>query len=79
MKKIDKFLNKLTYKEREKIGRYLKLIKEGNFENLNLKKLTGFEHLYRVKTGDIRIIFFWENQNIEIIALDRRNDNTYNL
>jgi mRNA-degrading endonuclease RelE of RelBE toxin-antitoxin system len=77
MNKIDKFLNKLSSKERDIIDECLKLIKKKNFEGLNFKKLGGFDALYRVRKSGIRIIFSWSRQDINIIKIDRKNDNTY--
>jgi mRNA-degrading endonuclease RelE of RelBE toxin-antitoxin system len=77
MNKVDKFLNKLSNKERITVLECLKLIKAKNFEGLNFKKLSGFDILYRVRKGSIRIVFSWEWQNVNIIKIDRKNDNTY--
>jgi mRNA-degrading endonuclease RelE of RelBE toxin-antitoxin system len=77
MNKIDKFLNKLSKKERAIIEDCLKSIKNKNFEDLNFKKLSGFDVLYRVRRGSIRVVFYWEGQNVNIIKIDRKNDNTY--
>lgn len=77
MNKIDKFLSKLSGKERGIVNECLKLIKTKNFEGLNLKKLGGFEGLYRVRKSNIRIIFYWERKNINIVKIDRKSDNTY--
>lgn len=77
MNKIDKFLNKLSSKERNVVDECLKLIKARKFEGLNIKKLGGFDSLYRVRKSGIRIVFYWEGQNINIIKIDRKNDNTY--
>lgn len=79
MKKIDKFQSKLSPKIREKVNDCLLKIKERNFENLDLKKLQGFENLYRVRIGQIRIVFSWKGNDTEIITIDNRNDNTYNF
>jgi mRNA-degrading endonuclease RelE of RelBE toxin-antitoxin system len=77
MNKIDKFLNKLSNKERDVVDECLKSIKNKNFEGFNFKKLGGFECLYRVRKSGIRIIFSWSGQEINIIKIDRKNDNTY--
>ncbi len=77
MNKIDKFLNKLSKKERVIVENCLKSIKNKNFEGLNFKKLSGFDVLYRVRKGGIRIVFSWEGQNVNIIKIDRKNNNTY--
>jgi len=77
MNKIEKFLNKLSSKEREIVDECLRLIKARNFENLNFKKLGGFDSLYRVRKSGIRIMFYWKEQSVNIIKIDRKNDNTY--
>ena len=77
MNKIDKFLNKLSSKERGVIDECLKLIKNRNFEGLNFKKLGGLGNLYRIRKDRIRIMFYWEGQNINIVKIDRKNNNTY--
>ena len=77
MNKIEKFLNKLSSKEREVVDECLRLIKARNFEGLNFKKLGGFDSLYRVRKSGIRIMFYWKEQSVDIIKIDRKNDNTY--
>ncbi|KKQ78231.1 MAG: hypothetical protein A3A96_00905 [Candidatus Zambryskibacteria bacterium RIFCSPLOWO2_01_FULL_39_39] len=77
MNKLDKFLSKLSSKERSVALEYLNAIKSRNFENLNFKKLKGFDDLYRVRKSNLRIIFRMSEKEIDIIKIDRRNDNTY--
>jgi|WetSurMetagenome_2_1015567.scaffolds.fasta_scaffold1002591_2 mRNA-degrading endonuclease RelE of RelBE toxin-antitoxin system len=77
MNKIDKFLNRLSNKERDFVDECLKSIRNKNFEGLNFKKLSGFEGLYRVRKSGVRIIFSWVGQEINILKIDRKNDNTY--
>lgn len=77
MNRIDKFLVKLSLKERSIALEYLSLVKTGQFEGLNFKKLKGFNDLYRVRKSRLRIIFRMGNGLIEILKIDNRNDNTY--
>ena len=79
MNKIDKFLNKLSVRERDETLEWMERIKRRDFEGLHIKKLKGFDNLYRVRIGKIRIIFYWKDTIIEIVKIDRRNDNTYNF
>lgn len=77
MNKIEKFLQKLNKKEFKKTQEIISLIEEGKLTNLKVKKLKGFNNLYRVKFQKFRIIF--DNSNNEIIKVTNRDDNTYNL
>ncbi len=78
MNKVDKFLKKLSLEDRIVVEKCLKSIKSGNFANLNLKKLKGKENKFRVKRGNIRIIFSME-ESVRIFSISRRNDTTYNF
>ena len=79
MHKIDKFLAKLDAERREKIFAVLLQIQSGNFKNLDIKKLKGEISLYRVRVGRCRIKFETTQSGINIIDIDFKNDNTYNL
>ncbi len=79
MRRIDKFLAKLDNENRDKIFSILIRVRAGNFENLNLKKLSGYESRYRVRVGRYRILFETNNGAVQIIDVDKKNDNTYNL
>ena len=77
MNKLLKFLSKLSFKERKNIDNDIGLILAGKLDNLDIKKLKGFEELYRSKRGNIRIIFSMNKNEVRIIRIDRRNDKTY--
>ncbi len=78
MHRIEKFLKKLSRKERAVVKSLLSEINSGNYGNLDLKKLKGEKNLLRVRKGDIRIIFS-AGDNIHIFSVSRKNDTTYNL
>lgn len=78
MDKISKVLKKLTEKERKAIKSVLNKIKADNLENLDIKKLKKRGDIYRVRSGDIRIIFRrLDNKKISVLTVSRRNESTY--
>ncbi|MEK7672335.1 MAG: type II toxin-antitoxin system RelE/ParE family toxin [Patescibacteria group bacterium] len=67
MDKIEKFLQKLDNARREKIKLLLQQILLNQLADLEVKKLQGFEDLFRVRSGKIRIVFRKdESRNIPI-------------
>lgn len=77
MNKILKSLIKFSSKERLQVQQDTLLITNREFQTLNIKKLSGFDSLYRAKRGKARIIFYMNEKEVKIIRIDRRNDNTY--
>lgn len=77
MNRIDKALNKLRTKEKKKIKNILLKIKKEELEGLDLKKLKGRSGIYRVRKGDIRVIFYKKKGSIKILSVERRRSNTY--
>ncbi len=76
--RIDKALSKIPGKEIKHILSILECIKTGRIATLDLKKLKGFDHTYRVRKGDYRVIFYMKDKyDIRIIDLQRRTDTTY--
>lgn len=79
MNQVDKFIKKLEPKQKEKILSTLILINQRNWDTLDIKLLKGFKSIYRVRVGRYRIIFEDFGKHIDLIKIDDRNDNTYNL
>jgi mRNA-degrading endonuclease RelE of RelBE toxin-antitoxin system len=80
MDKIAKALKKLTGKEREAIKEILAKIKNQQIGNLDLKKLKGREDIFRVRKGEMRIIYRTNKTgNIFILSIEKRNDTIYNF
>lgn len=77
MEKIQKFLRKLTQSEQEKISALLLLILQGNINALDIKKLKGHRDIFRVRSGSIRIIFKRTENDILVLEIGRRNEQTY--
>ena len=77
MDKIKKALSKLSIEERRKVKEILFQIDESNFQNLDTKKLKGRDNIFRVRKGNIRIIFSKKNNSIKILTIERRGSKTY--
>lgn len=78
--KIQKALDKLTAKEKEAVKDVLEKIKKRRFAGLDIKKLKGRENIFRVRKGDVRIIYQDKSgAGIFILAIERRNDDTYSF
>jgi len=72
--KIQKFLKSLDKKTKEKLKKRLLLLKESPYKGNDIKKLQGYNDLYRLRVGKIRIIYKAPNQEIEIIDIDYRGN-----
>lgn len=77
MDKIGKFLKKLSYGERITIEDIIKRVISRDFFGLDMKKLKGEDNRFRVRKGGTRIIFIKEENEIKILSVERKSDNTY--
>ena len=77
MNHIQKFLKKLTNKEKEAMMLLLLQIGKDPFKIPSIKTLSGKKQLFRVRLGRYRIIFEKKKGSFEIIKISKRNDNTY--
>jgi len=77
MDKIDKALNELIFKEKERIKNIIKALQLGRFDNLDIKKLKGFQDVFRVRKGRLRIVYQLLGRKIIFLKIDKRKKNTY--
>jgi len=77
MDRVEKALKKLSVKERKKVKEMLFKINEGNFQKLDLKKMKARDDIFRVRKGNIRIIFHKKDNDIKILSIERRTTTTY--
>jgi len=77
MDRIDKALVKLSTKEKEWVKEISAQLSRKETDNLNIKKLKGREDIFRVRKGDIRVIYRTEKEKLFLLAIERKNDNTY--
>ncbi len=79
MDKISKILSKLNSKEKDQIKNIVKALQLGRFHNLDIKKLKGTSDIFRVRKGNIRVIYQIRNNQTFILKVGRRKETTYNL
>ncbi|MDP2638883.1 MAG: hypothetical protein Q8P06_01800 [Candidatus Azambacteria bacterium] len=79
MDKIDKALDKLVSKERERMKNIIIALQSGCFDNLDIKKLKGFQDVFRVRKGGLRIVYRLFGKKIIILKIDKRKEDTYKL
>lgn len=78
MDRISKALQKLNSKEREELKSLLERIKGNETSDLDVRKLKGKSNIFRVRKGRIRVIFAKQADGvINVLAVERKSDNTY--
>lgn len=77
MDKVEKFLRKLTKKELVQIEPIIADIVSGAYAHHEVKKLKGYANIYRIRVGNIRIIFIEQGSKRKILTIGRRDDQTY--
>ena len=77
MDKLSKSLERLSVKEKKQIKQILNQLSTKQFIGLNIKKLKGREDIFRVRKGDLRIIYRVEKEEIFILTVERRSEKTY--
>lgn len=80
MDKIAKALARLSPKEQNRVAMILRQLAAGRTTDLDVKKLKGREDIFRVRLGEIRIIYqIKPDKTIFILTIERRSDTTYNF
>ncbi len=81
MNKIEKFLQKLTPRERHILLKIFADIKTLHINTYDVKYLKGYKNLYRLRKGDWRIVFIKEETDKRgiIINVGYRKDIYKNL
>lgn len=80
MDKIEKALQKLSPKDRTWVKEILGRLDKNNVVGLDIKKLKGRDDIYRVRKGDIRIIYCVKSGGDRfVLAIEHRNEKTYKL
>lgn len=68
LKNVEKFIRKQSKDVQQRIIMAIYKLPEGD-----VKKLKGFANYYRLRVGDIRIIFEKEDDKLKIIVIDIGN------
>ena len=78
MDKIEKALQKLSKKERDVTQKILNRLLKNQLTGLDRKKLKGHSDIFRIRKGDIRIVYRVDPaRQIFILAIERRSEETY--
>lgn len=77
MDKIKKALSKLSAKERAMVKLMLIKLFDGKLFDMNIQKLHGHTNIYRIRKGNIRIIYQQKDGVIFVLSVERRSEKTY--
>jgi len=79
MDAIKKALKRLSAKEREWVKDILMKLATDKVQGLDIKKLQGREDIFRVRKGDVRIVYRKNGEDIRVLLIERRNEKTYDV
>ena len=77
MDKLEKALNRLSHKEQILIKELLTRLSNDEVLGLDIVKLKARDNIFRLRKGDLRIIFRRVEKNIFVLAIERRSEKTY--
>ena len=77
MDKIQKLFRRIPRKDRLRIQDALSRVYLGNSKGDERQKLKGFVHIYRIRIGNYRVIFYDDGTEVILKAVKRRNEVTY--
>ena len=77
MPTLKKLLSKFDREERFALEILIEKIISLNWKKLDVKKLKGYQEVFRLRKGKIRIIFSKNKMDVSIINIERRNEKTY--
>jgi len=77
MDKKEKFIRKLDPKRRKQVFKTIEKILSRQWEHLDIRKLKGYENAYRIRKGEIRIVFIDKGYDIEVLSIGYRDEDTY--
>lgn len=74
---IVKAFQKLSPKQQLVFKRLFLDIKNRAIDSYDVKQLKGHKNIFRIRKGEYRVIFLMDKENIDILALEKRNEKTY--
>jgi mRNA-degrading endonuclease RelE of RelBE toxin-antitoxin system len=79
MDRLDKALLKLTAQERQWAEKIFKQMARRDFTGLNVKKLKGYDNIFRIRKGQLRIIYCLEGDWLDLLHIGRGDEKTYKI
>ena len=75
--KIEKALKRFSNRERRWVKEILEALDSTELRGLDIVKLKGRDDIYRVRKGDVRVIFRRYDHKIFALSIERRSEKTY--
>lgn len=79
MPTLRKLLSKFNREDRVILEFLIEKIISLNWHGLDIKKLQGYNDIFRLRKGKLRIIFYKHKAGISVINIERRSEKTYKL
>ena len=77
MDKISKALKNFSDKEKKLVKEILLKLKRDSLINLEIRKLKGYQDIFRIRQGKIRIIYKKTNNQIKLLVIEKKPDTAY--
>jgi mRNA-degrading endonuclease RelE of RelBE toxin-antitoxin system len=77
MNAIEKALKKLSAEERRWVREILEKLIANKMQGLDIEKLQGRDDLFRIRKGDVRVVYRKSGNAISILLVERRSEKTY--
>ena len=78
MSTLEKLLSKFNKEEREILESLIEKIISLDWRGLDIKKLKGYSNFFRLRKGNIRIIYqVKKDKTVYILTIERRASKTY--
>ncbi len=77
MDKLKKLLSRISEHDRRELQAIIFLIMKNDFALLSVKKVSGHQNVFRVRSGRYRVIFKNEELMPRLLDIRLRNENTY--
>ncbi|MCK5060215.1 MAG: type II toxin-antitoxin system RelE/ParE family toxin [Candidatus Pacebacteria bacterium] len=77
MPRLKKLLSRLNKKERKVVEILIEKIISFDWKALDVKKLKGYQNIFRARKGNIRIIFVKDKEDIFVLSIEKRREDTY--
>lgn len=75
--KLQKFVNKLSPKDRELLKLLVLRIKLDDTSGLDIKRLQGHADLFRLRKGRLRVVYRKSIDEFRVVHMAMRDDQTY--
>lgn len=79
MPTLSKLLSKFNVQDRRILEFAIAKIITLDWYNLDIKKLKGYQDIFRFRRGKLRIIFIKSGNIVRIINIERRKETTYKI